>query len=119
MFSLGPEKLLIIVGVALVVLGPDKLPEVARQAGKVLRDFQKVQQALQANVRDVVEPIVGPITSGVMAPPSAVNGRGHAESIAAAPRVAGMPPGQRPSPATETTGTANGLEPSASEKGDG
>jgi Sec-independent protein translocase protein TatA len=36
MFNLGPEKLMMVLLVALIVLGPDKLPNAARQVGRYL-----------------------------------------------------------------------------------
>ena len=87
MFGLGPEKLLVILAVALVVFGPEKLPEVARQVGRVWRDFQKFQHTLQGNVRDVVEPITGPIMSGMIGPPSAA--KAGSEPAGAITRPAG------------------------------
>jgi sec-independent protein translocase protein TatA len=36
----GPLELLVILGLALLVLGPNRLPEAARSAGKAYRDFR-------------------------------------------------------------------------------
>jgi len=54
MLSLSPVKLLVVLVVALILLGPDKLPQVARQLGagwRAMRDFharvdQEVRQAM-------------------------------------------------------------------------
>jgi len=54
MLSLNPEKLFIVLIVALVLLGPDKLPRLARQLGagwSKLRDFQ---QKMEEEVRESV-----------------------------------------------------------------
>ena len=40
MLNLDPAKLLIIAVVAVILLGPDKLPQVARQAGAAWRTLQ-------------------------------------------------------------------------------
>ena len=61
MLNIGPLKLLLIMAVALLVFGPDKLPEIARQVGRAVREFRKFQAAMHQNVRDVIEPITGPI----------------------------------------------------------
>ena len=48
---LSPAKLLVIVVVALVVLGPDKLPKVARQIGGLWNDFRKLRERFESEVR--------------------------------------------------------------------
>jgi sec-independent protein translocase protein TatA len=40
-FNLGPGELLLILAIALVVLGPKKLPEVGRSLGKGMREFKE------------------------------------------------------------------------------
>ncbi|CAN5286235.1 twin-arginine translocase TatA/TatE family subunit [soil metagenome] len=39
-FNLGPGELMLILAIALVVLGPKKLPEVGRSLGKGMREFK-------------------------------------------------------------------------------
>ena len=48
--SLGPAELLVILIVGLLVLGPQKLPDAARQAARGLGQLRR----LQATVRDEV-----------------------------------------------------------------
>jgi sec-independent protein translocase protein TatB len=48
---LSPAKILIILVVALVVLGPDKLPKVAKQIGGLWGDFRKFRERLESDVR--------------------------------------------------------------------
>jgi sec-independent protein translocase protein TatB len=70
MFNLGPFELLAIFVVALLVFGPDKLPEMGRQVGKAVREFRKFQAHMESNVRDVLDPITGPIVNnGPVGPP--------------------------------------------------
>jgi sec-independent protein translocase protein TatB len=70
MFNLGPFELVAIFVVALLVFGPDKLPEMGRQVGKAVREFRKFQASMQSQVRDVIDPITGPIVSnGPVGPP--------------------------------------------------
>src|SRR5688500_11141104 len=61
MFNLGPFELVAIFVVALLVFGPEKLPEMGKQVGKAIREFRKFQESMQSQVRDVLEPISGPI----------------------------------------------------------
>jgi TatA/E family protein of Tat protein translocase len=55
--SLSPAKLLIVAVVALVLVGPNKLPQVARQLGgfwKAFRSFsQKIESEVRASVPDL------------------------------------------------------------------
>jgi sec-independent protein translocase protein TatB len=54
MLGLSPVRLLIIVVVALVVLGPDKLPQYARQAGTAWKSLKGIQQRVEDELREVV-----------------------------------------------------------------
>ncbi len=49
---LSPAKVLVILVVALIVLGPEKLPRVARQIGELWRDFRTFRERLESEVRD-------------------------------------------------------------------
>jgi sec-independent protein translocase protein TatB len=51
MFSLDPAKLLLIAVVALVVLGPDKLPAAARRVSSLLKDLQKMRASLETEAK--------------------------------------------------------------------
>ncbi len=53
--SLGPMEILAILVVALVVLGPKKLPEAGRQVGKFLAEVRRWSHNMQAEIRDVIE----------------------------------------------------------------
>ena len=52
--SLGPAEILVILVIALLVFGPNKLPDIARQVGRGMREFRRVQQHLGGELRDVV-----------------------------------------------------------------
>lgn len=55
MLNVGPAEVLIILVVALLVLGPKKLPEAARQIGKAMSEFRRVTSGLQDEVRHVLD----------------------------------------------------------------
>ena len=39
-FNIGPMELIIVLAIALIVLGPKKLPEVGRSIGNGMREFK-------------------------------------------------------------------------------
>jgi len=41
MFGIGVQELLIIFGIAIVIFGPSKLPQIGAGLGKAIRDFKK------------------------------------------------------------------------------
>ena len=41
MFGIGPEELILVLVVALLVLGPERLPRVARDVGRVVGDLRR------------------------------------------------------------------------------
>ena len=52
--AFSPVHVMIVALVALLVLGPEQLPKLARQAGQGYREFKRVKQHLSAELRDVV-----------------------------------------------------------------
>jgi Tat protein translocase TatB subunit len=58
--SLGPAEIIVILVVALIVLGPKRLPEAGRQVGRALAEVRRWSQGFQREVRDVLdtEPVV-------------------------------------------------------------
>ena len=54
MAGLTPAHLLIILVIALIVIGPGKLPEVGAAIGKSLREFQKASSGVQYSVTSAV-----------------------------------------------------------------
>ena len=46
-FGMGMQEIVIIAIVALIIFGPDRLPELASQAGKLLRDARRMTSDLQ------------------------------------------------------------------------
>ena len=54
MFNVGGPEILVILVVALIVLGPQRLPQAARQVGKAMAEFRRVTTGFQAEVRDAL-----------------------------------------------------------------
>ena len=53
--SLGPAEILVILIVALIVLGPKKLPEAARSVGRGMREFKETLQGVNYDEDDDVD----------------------------------------------------------------
>ncbi len=63
MFGIGMQELLLILAIALIVLGPKKLPEIARALGKGMAEFRRATTGLERSVYlddDVKEMVEAP-----------------------------------------------------------
>jgi sec-independent protein translocase protein TatB len=91
MFNLDPGKLLIIAVVAVILLGPDKLPQVARQVGGAWRSFNEFRHRMETEVRGSIPdlPSTNEIARLARSPSALLNhlssmdGQGGAEAPAA------------------------------------
>ena len=54
MLNLDPGKLLVIGVVAIILLGPDRLPQVARQLGGAWRSFNEFRHRMESEVRNTM-----------------------------------------------------------------
>ncbi|MFZ5584988.1 MAG: twin-arginine translocase TatA/TatE family subunit [Thermodesulfobacteriota bacterium] len=52
MFGIGMPELLLILGVALLVVGPSKLPDLAKSIGKGLNEFRKATDDIKSQLAD-------------------------------------------------------------------
>lgn len=51
MFGIGGTELAIIALFVLLIFGPDKLPQLARTVGQIVRDFKHYQDMMEATIR--------------------------------------------------------------------
>lgn len=51
MFGISGTELFIIVAFALLIFGPDKLPEYGRTAGKFWREFKRAQENMESMIK--------------------------------------------------------------------
>jgi len=51
MFGIGMPELLLILAVALIVIGPKKLPDLARSLGKAMGEFKKATSELKDSIQ--------------------------------------------------------------------
>jgi sec-independent protein translocase protein TatB len=50
-FSLGGSEILIVAVLALLLFGPDKIPQMARTVGRFMREFNKYKDIMESTVR--------------------------------------------------------------------
>ena len=79
-FNIGPGELIVILIIALVVLGPGKLPDVAQSLGRSLREFRKAA----TDVSDAAR-VDAP------APPAAPTPSPNVPAVPAAPAAPAVP----------------------------
>lgn len=117
---LSPAKLLVILVMALVVLGPDKLPKVAKQIGGLWGDVRAFRQKLEAEVRGSLPDLPSTDTMAramrsplsllddLAATPVAEPGTAPAPADGSGPPVVGGDEGGPPSGSDRPTGGGRG-----------
>jgi sec-independent protein translocase protein TatB len=58
--NIGPAEILVILFVALMVFGPQRLPEVGRQVGSMMRELRRIQDTVRGELDSVLHPDVSP-----------------------------------------------------------
>ncbi len=56
MFNIGPLELLVLAVVGLIVLGPDRLPGLAKDAARMIRTLRDLAQGARTQLRDELGP---------------------------------------------------------------
>jgi sec-independent protein translocase protein TatB len=57
MFGIGMPELLVILGLALILIGPKKLPQLAKSLGKTMGELRKATDDLKETISEEIEPI--------------------------------------------------------------
>lgn len=96
MGSVGAPEILLILVIGLFVLGPSKLPDAARQAGRAIAEFKKVTRGLQQELRADLKTMDAKPASAPASSPAA-NG-----SATPSPNGATVPGPTAPPPASES-----------------
>ena len=60
MFNVGTGELLVILLIALIVLGPDKLPDAARKMGNVVGELRRMSGGFQQEMRSAMDDLTRP-----------------------------------------------------------
>ena len=89
-FNIGPFELLLVLILALLILGPGKLPEVGSALGRTIREFRKASTDVEDALR--VEPIMPAAAAAAPAAPAPV-----------APAPVAQPAARAATPAESTT----------------
>jgi Tat protein translocase TatB subunit len=120
--SLGPAEILVVLVVALIVLGPSRLPEAGRQVGKALSELRRWTQDVKSEVNKAFEeetvqrsptPLATPAPESTppadpappVASPTASAPTAPIESFPSEPAASPLseaPPVTEPQPVTET-----------------
>ena len=119
MFGLGFSEILVILVLALILLGPQKLPEVAKQLGRGLRDFRKATDDLKGqferemyadDVKRTQPHVVAPPTAAapVQAPPPAPVPAARADNVPGLDAALVEPPPTPPAPSAGPEAAADG-----------
>lgn len=87
--NIGPVELIIILVIALLILGPGKLPEVGASFGKTIREFRKaasdITDSTTINTKTATEPATSAAAAARPVEPAPI------AAPAAAPAPAGTP----------------------------
>jgi len=70
--ALGPEKLLVLIVLALLVFGPERLPGLAQEAAKGLRQMRKYLADATADLKEELGPELGGIDLAALRDPTAL-----------------------------------------------
>jgi sec-independent protein translocase protein TatB len=107
MLDLSPEKVLVILAIALVVLGPQRLPQAARGIGRVIGEIRRMTAGLQTEMRTALAEPKQVLDSVVRD-----MGLDEIRSVGSDLRSAVSPFGSPLSPVSDTAGTRAGASPS-------
>jgi sec-independent protein translocase protein TatB len=115
MFGVGLPELAVILVVGIIVFGPDRLPEYARQAGRMVRQLRTFAQSAQNDLRNELGPEFADLKLTDLDPRVAIRKHildaieaedlAEAQAAASAPRRGGpdLRPNERPPYDAEAT----------------
>ena len=109
--QLGPLEIAVVLLIALLVFGPNRLPELAKQVGGALRELKKIQQNIRADLHEMMDdesdgaappPTLPPKADGAEAVEgsgtSGTSGASHASDALSAPEPRTEPAHPLPPP---------------------
>lgn len=106
--QIGPLEIAVVLLIALLVFGPNRLPEIARQVGGALRELRKIQHNLRDDLHEMMSDVPEGGSPPPTLPPKDDPAAGEVVDVAAAevaappdadvPRPAEVPPPPPPDP---------------------
>lgn len=100
MFGIGMPELLLILAVALIVLGPKKLPEIARSLGRGLAEFRRTTDDVKREMQAAADELEAPPETGEAGDADAKpTGEATAEAAAEGTEADTVPPSPAGDPA--------------------
>ena len=114
MFNISATELLVIAVVALLVLGPDKLPDAMRKLGRATRELKRITSGFEAELRDALSDPVEATPSTPSSPATTEVPEAAATPTVAPPTVS-PPANPTAVPEPATTPELPGEQPSSGE----
>lgn len=68
MLNIGPQELILVLIIALVVVGPKRLPELGRTIGRGMREFRKMQDDVRDTLKIDLDPDLEPAKKPIAKP---------------------------------------------------
>ena len=96
MLDFSPEKMVMIFLIILIVLGPEKMPEVARKIGKATAELKKLSGGFQEEIRSAVTQATTEPPPGDVPTTTEVVAKGTADEEPSATAVGGAEDGNEP-----------------------
>ena len=93
--DIGPMEIILVLAIALLVLGPSKLPEIGKSLGASIREFRKATTDVQESVRlDAPAPAAPATLPAPPAPPPTPTSSATAEPATSVQPPPAQPPSQ-------------------------
>jgi sec-independent protein translocase protein TatA len=105
--QIGPLEIAVVLLIALLVFGPNKLPELAKQAGAAMKELRRIQQNIRQDLHDMMSD-----ESDAAAPPPTLPPKSEATDAGPEPAADG------PTEPGFDTGRAPDSEPSPPREAD-
>jgi TatA/E family protein of Tat protein translocase len=108
--GMGPMELMVILVLALVIFGPGKLPEIAGQVGRVVRDFRRMTGDLSSEFNRTLSLEIEERKATEAPPAPAAPYESYTATAEAVPVAQGIEPSEAPPAPVSVTSTGSILE---------
>lgn len=94
--QIGPLEIAVVLLIALLVFGPNRLPELARQVGGAMKELRKMQHSIRADLHEMMADESAGAAPPPILPPLAAESESEGDASGVDARSAGLPPGNVP-----------------------